>query len=245
MHVGKRVGVTLFTIILYLLLQALFEWLGLSSLPSNLLAGGTALLSTSLLLFMPFALKRSRLLISKRKRHRTYGREFLLLLDKDVRHQCRLHWKRQSKYYRYWFYTAVAANSFALFRMTFDLRDPSTSKPLGVLVFLIALLLIFCSLLFLLTCDVLLPIYRQRRQAKAQAERDAVTQRIEAKLPQARYRVSGSTITSIEQFRSMASESRLPEEFILDAKDLERANLELMEAEADMPAQPQTKAQTT
>lgn len=237
MHVGKRVGVSLFTIILYLLLEALYEWLGLSTVPANILAVGIALLSTLLFLFGSSAIKwlRSRLRL-RPKRRRTYGREFLLLLDKDVRHQCSLHWKRQSKYYRYSFYTSVVVNSIALFRMTNDLRDPSTSNLLGLLAFLSAILLVYSIYLILLRYEVLLPIYRQRRQAKAQAERDAITQRIEAKLPQARYRVSGSTITSIEQFRSMANERRLPEELVADAKDLERADHELMEAEADLTA---------
>ncbi|MHB8830978.1 MAG: hypothetical protein ACYC44_02600 [Patescibacteria group bacterium] len=170
----------------------------------------------------------------KPKRHRTHGREFLLLLDKE---------------------TWVELRQIADFRS--NLFSFLLATAAGVLFCLSALidhwLSSLSSLLFmgLAVRDalnmrrVLLPIYCQRRRDKAQAERDVVTQRIEAKLPQARYRVSGSTITSIEQFRSMANEDRLPEELVPDAKDLERADLELEEAEADLPAQPQTKAQTT
>jgi len=181
----------------------------------------------------------------KPKRRRTYGREFLLLLDKDVRHQCILYCKRKTRLEKCLFYITVVFNSYVLFRIVNDMRDHGDSNPWGLLIYLTLILLAYSTHLFLLGCEVLLPIYRQRRQTKAKAERDAVTQRIEAKLPQARYRVSGSTITSLEQFRSMANERLLPEEFVPDAKDLERADLELEDAEADLPAQPQAKAQTT
>lgn len=248
MHVGKRVGVSLFTIILYLLLEALYEWLGLSTVPANILAVGSALLCALLFLFGPSALRwlRSRLRL-RAKRRRTYGREFLLLLERDTRKACLREWTSLPQSSRVIRYILVGVLIFLSFRCISDYYNgPISSDNILFGCFLLG----FCWIIvpYEACCflsEILLPIYRARRQAKAQAERDVITQRIEAKLPQARYRVSGSTITSIEQFRSMASERRLPEELVPDAADLERANLELMEAEADMPAQPQAKAQTT
>ncbi|MDD5726231.1 MAG: hypothetical protein PHC53_02345 [Patescibacteria group bacterium] len=173
----------------------------------------------------------------KPKRRRTYGREFLLLRDQKIRHQA-LNLLRSRAGYANTnaFIFGMIVTALAILFLTCNLFLTNSLR------YLFAAGAISCSILwFTNLClplrffsqELLLPLYRQRQLAKAKTERDAVTQKIKAKLPQARYRVSATTV---EQLREMARERRLPKELVTDVKKLERADQELIEAEADLAA---------
>jgi hypothetical protein len=167
----------------------------------------------------------------RRKRRSTHMKEFLLLLDKDVRHSCYPHFKRP---------TVIAGLCIVLFNgLLFILHMYERNWFLAAVLGLgnASLIVLTAGLFSKVRRDILLPMYHERLLAKIKTEHEAAIRNFNSKLPDYGYRVGAMPRASrdtVDDLRVRVAEQRLPTELVPVAQRIGQTQAELAEAELDL-----------
>lgn len=177
-----------------------------------------------------------RFRLPKRRRFRTWGREFLMLLDKPTRQAC----LSRIKPIRSPLLVALVIFSLGgptMICASFYAAMPSANVAMGLGVGFLMLVCESVTLALLTACirtGILLPAYRQRLHAKALSKREAAIREFNAALPVETYRdefVPEATSDSLPRLCTLAECNRLPAELLLKHTRVRAAQTELEVAE--------------
>ncbi|MDD5726232.1 MAG: hypothetical protein PHC53_02350 [Patescibacteria group bacterium] len=182
------------------------------------------------------AIKLVKSFVLRARRKSTRGREFLLLLDKDVRHGLFGGYAGTK--------TLLAAFALLLFLALspvfyFLVGGPTGWTFAGSCLTGSTMMSVFLLYKLGSSRKTLLPIYHQRQQTKAQAEHEAAIQAFNSMLPEDDYRSwmpPRASRDTVDELRVRIAEQRLPPELIPVAQHVAQTQTELMEAEADLAA---------
>ena len=162
--------------------------------------------------------------VLKPNKSSTYGREFLLLLEKNTRRECAA---RLPFFYKWTVPMLWVA-------MIGSVRFARPFKPIEWLFVAIVLLsypyLYIRRISEIIGAPVLLPLYHARRREAAERRRKAAEQALTATLPPLRYRVAAGA-TEVERLRVKLRERVLTDEQAREASIIIQAHDEMTEAE--------------
>lgn len=183
----------------------------------------------------------------KAKRHPAYGREFLMLLDKDVGKKC---WEK-IRGFTVPLLTIFVATMFLTLILLFVVKTnyERWTYQGALLACGLSLWALLLPAALQSRKHVLLPAYRQRELEKTKAAFNAAVCEFNGALPTRGYRVDipEASPDSLPRLRVMAKEKRLPAELtaIIERLAQARAELDAAEQECAAPqAATESKAQT-
>jgi len=221
----------LIAVAFYAAFDLLYEWLGLSTRHADVLA------CVSMAPLMIFWIARPFLIEWYQSRPRckgTRGREFLLLLDKDVLKEV---FSKAHPLFKFCL-TAILIHLGLgfLFLLTTDKSGKWAYALASFTVGALHFVAVVCMLLPL-RHSLLLPAYHRRRLAKARAEYETAIKTFNSGLPEDDFRTQAlprASLDTMDDLRVRVAEQRLPTELVPVAQRIGQTHAVLAEAELNL-----------